>query len=937
MAEPYFTRIKYANGDASKDFAAEKAGEQDFQGRDQFVSKGITLSAGDLILFYNQRADTEWAIKAIDEYGAWQRFTVMGDKGIKCNTAGTYNVYLKLKMNDDIVYLEDANATIGGGDQKPGDATCQDGPYGVQVISGKDTVVYEAANTGEVDFQERTQYLAHVQLKQGDVCKLINTSCDATWMVDMDPYDEYINFTGGAAAGQITCNKAGCYDFYIKLKMNDDLLYIGAGTDCGNQPNPGGQDNKTKKAYTSAVPSQCGDVLLQAFYYDSYSGKTYNGVKFSDTKWATLNEQASEIGTYFDMVWLPPSAKSSGGTGYHPSQYSNQNSAWGSRTDLEKFITTMHNSPRKTKVIADIVVNHMDNKSSWCDFWEQDFGSYGKFQPQAAWITSNDELASATTAASCKGKQGSIADDGYGDEANYAAARDLAHSNVEVQNMVKAYLKWMYNTVGYDGWRYDYCKGFNTWHVSNYNKASGAYFSVMEYWDGNIQVLQDRLKEAEWNTLTFDFATKYEAFNRGIAAGNYSGCKGSGLLGAGMSKYAVTFIDSHDSFQRDNNEMCGKNNSLSSANKAKVLQANAFLLSMPGIPCVFYPHWVVFKEEIAKMIMARHATGVHSESSVSDSGDNSGYEAYITGKTGMICLQLGNKVGNAPSGYKTASKGTGYAVYYKTSGTGAAPSVIVTPGSSVFKDNEKGLTVTVKAVALDGTATVYYTTDGTEPTTASQKLTGTTLTFKETTTLKVMAVAGSAKSEVQTFTYTYKAPQDVTTQPITVRFYAPSSWKAVYLYTWNGADLGKWPGKQLTADQDGWYSYTFEKGMKSVNFIFNGGEGAEQTSDLKTDEDVCYSWSGGAEKLLPDCEKPTALPVNKAVELTVYPNPVQDILYINSETAVTKAAVYSLTGQCQYTGSGDLKQIDVHQLQGGMYVLQLQTAEGQTTRLFIKQ
>ncbi len=45
------------------------------------------------------------------------------------------------------------------------------------------------------------------------------------------------------------------------------------------------------------APAQCQDVMLQAFYWDSYT----------DSKWTTLNSKASEIATNFSLVWLPPS------------------------------------------------------------------------------------------------------------------------------------------------------------------------------------------------------------------------------------------------------------------------------------------------------------------------------------------------------------------------------------------------------------------------------------------------------------------------------------------------------------------------------------------------------------------------------------------------------------------------------------------------------
>ena len=43
--------------------------------------------------------------------------------------------------------------------------------------------------------------------------------------------------------------------------------------------------------------------------------------------------------------------------------------------------------------------------------------------------------------------------------------------------------------------------------------------------------------------------------------------------------------------------------------------------------------------------------------------------------------------------------------------------------------------------------------------------------------------------------------------------------------------------------------------LKEINFIFNAGEGKDQTADLWTDEDVCYTWQNGAEVKLEDCGK----------------------------------------------------------------------------------
>ena len=538
-------------------------------------------------------------------------------------------------------------------------ADCQDGPYGLQINGTK---VVDAPKYGDPDYQGRVQYKAScVELAAGDIVKLINQSCGDTWMVDLDPYGEYQSFEGGKTAGQLTCKKAGKYDFYIKLSMEvGDILYVGPAENCGT---PG---------YDGAAPAQCPDVMLQAFYWDSYDG-TKATTKYGRTRWidhinGTNGSSAAEMGQWFDMVWLPPMSAGSG-TGYHPTNYGKLDSDRGTKSKLVELIEILHKNG--ARVIADIVINHADAQEGWCNFKSYDFGSYGKITPDGSYICSTDEMNTSAPTTACRGYAVGNADDGYGDEANYAASRDWDHKNPEVQAMFKAYLKWMRNEVKVDGFRYDYCKGYHNSHINEYNRAAEAYFSVMEYWDGNVNTLQSRLSDAGWNTTTFDFATKYTAFNDGIAADNYWKLQGAGLPGAGKARYAVTFIDSHDGFQRNDNEFCGNGNSMTIC-KDKVLICNAYMLSMPGVPCVFWPHWVTFKDEIKKMINARYKTGVHSESSVTDESVGDGYyKATINGTNGSIRLLLGRNSGynSTPSGYTLAVKGTNYGVYYKSDGT----------------------------------------------------------------------------------------------------------------------------------------------------------------------------------------------------------------------------------------------------------------------------
>ena len=626
-------------------------GDPDSDGRVQYKAACVALKSGDKIKLINQSCGETWMID-IDPYGEYRKFTGGKDAGeLTCTTEGNYDFYIKLSADKgDVVY-------IGPGSGCGGEGDCQNGPYGLK-INGKKVV--DAPLFGDPDFEGRIQYMAScVELEAGDVIQLVNQSCDATWMVDLDQYGHYENFSGGKEANQLTCNVAGKYDFYIKLSMQaGDLLYVETSQTCGGvapTPEPG---------YTTSAPAQCPDVMLQAFYWDSYQDKGYGRTKWIDHLNGNSGSTAEEIGKWFDLIWLPPMSKATGGTGYIPSKYSELNSDWGTKKKLEEMIATFHQNG--ARVVADIVINHGAAWSGWCDFAQLNFGAYGSFKPDASWICRTDEMNSSQEAGACQGKATGNSDDGYGLEANYDSGRDWDHTQSQVRDMFKAYLKWLRYEVKVDGFRYDYCKGFHNSHINDYNSAAKAYFSVMEYWDGDVSALQYHLNDAGWNTLTFDFATKYQAFNNGIASDNYAALKGAGLLGAGKARYAVTFLDSHDSFQRDGNEFCGEGNSMTVCHD-KILQCYAYMLSMPGVPCVFWPHWVSFKDEIKAMINARYKAGVHSESSVSDEAGNGYYKATITGTNGQIRLLVGpnSGYGTKPDGFTLASKGNNYGVYYK--------------------------------------------------------------------------------------------------------------------------------------------------------------------------------------------------------------------------------------------------------------------------------
>lgn len=416
---------------------------------------------------------------------------------------------------------------------------------------------------------------------------------------------------------------------------------------------------------TVGVPAEYEGVMMQCFYWNSYQDQGYGR-----TKWIDLLKVAEEIGDNFDLVWFPPSAEG-GGTGYYAKRYSIQDSDWGTREKLRELIGKLH--AKGTKVIGDIVVNHHASSNSWCTFYNENFGSYGQFQLTSEHICSGDECFSDKDS-NCKGStERGAADTGDND----AGCRDLDHTSEFVQNLVKAYLSWMRNSIGYDGWRYDMVKGYAGSYINMYNQSSQPYFSVGEYWDGTATNLRSYLETTSYNTTVFDFPMKYK-FNSTIGKASYAGLKNAGMRSIGLQKYAVTFIDNHDTFERSDNqsdEFIGYKKNLVS-NKPKILQANAYLLMMPGTPCVFFPHWVTFKNEINTLIALRKAAGIHSESQVYDEvGETKAYSGTVQGHNGSVILRMGpNRDTSVPAGYFLAIQGNDFEIY-------ASNDVVFTPAN----------------------------------------------------------------------------------------------------------------------------------------------------------------------------------------------------------------------------------------------------------------
>ncbi len=523
-------------------------------------------------------------------------------------------------------------------------------------------------------------------------------------------------------------------------------------------------------------PEKYGGVMLQAFYWDGYA----------DAQWSRLEKQVDNLSTTFDLVWLPQSGDCGGQSmGYDdlywfPGHY---NSSFGTETELRSLITTFKNKGIGT--IADVVINHRRNVSTWNDFPRETYKGV-TYQLTYKDICSNDEAAA-------NGYQvGPNADTGEG----WDGMRDLDHKSQNVQTNVKAYLKMLLEDLGYAGFRYDMVKGYSGEYTKLYNNDSKPQFSVGECWDSS-NTIKNWIDATDKTSAAFDFQFRYTVRN----AANYSDWSNLGkqnegnwpLVSASFNngnyrQYAVTFVENHDTEYRSATDQ-------QDPLRKDTLAANAYLLAMPGTPCVFLKHWQAYKQEIANMAAVRKAVGISNVSKPTNLASHKDYYAVQVAGDGskkLLCV-----VGTEAATYEPKSTAwkkviSGYHYVYYVQGI--EPSDITLPQ---LKDDEK---------PQDG---VYN---------------------------GVPSFCTVEENEICAF------------------FEAPTSWGSqIYTWAWmNGGD-GKdyvgtsWPGVSATligtADNGNKvFKWTSTKTTAPDNIIFSGG--GEQTQDMAFTNGGYYTKDG---------------------------------------------------------------------------------------------
>lgn len=576
--------------------------------------------------------------------------------------------------------------------------------------------------------------------------------------------------------------------------------------------------------FAQGWPANYSGVMLQGFSWDSYDY----------SQWTVLEKQADDMKGFIDLVWLPQSGKCIETTqvmGYKPYYYFNQNSSFGTEAELRSLIAKF--KANGIGAIADVVVNHR-NTDGWFTFPAETYNGV-TYQMLPTDICKNDDGGSTATQAK---KDGVSLSQNNDEGTDFGGCRDIDHKSENVQKIIKAYLKFLKEDIGYTGFRYDMVKGFSGSHVADYNDATGVKFSVGEYWDGNPSII-NWINKTNKKSAAFDFQFRYNVRdaigikdNKIVSSPNWSKLKSDYNLmhDPTYRQYAITFVENHDMQYRSKDEP-------QDPLKRDTLAANAYMLAMPGTPCVFQPHWRAYKQEIKSMIEARKLAGITNMSNYTNKmALTACFANETTGNKAKLIVVVGNntKVYTPGTDYAQILEGYHYRYYLSKSAETAWCNI---PSG----EYEAGFKAKLTAVSQNSNAKLVYTTDGTDPTAKSKQVaSGNTINIDETCTLKVGLLSNGTVTGIRTYNYTVKA-----FEPYTITIYANAdqvtNWgSTMYFYAWNtsGELTEKWPGTAVTATKTlngkKWYYMDFKIKSKDaiVNIIFNQGKDKKQSVDI---------------------------------------------------------------------------------------------------------
>ena len=321
-------------------------------------------------------------------------------------------------------------------------------------------------------------------------------------------------------------------------------------------------------------------VMMQAFYWDSPKAE-----QREHDWWNFVSERVEELGKAgINALWLPPVSKAASSTsmGYDPYDYfdlgdfdqkGGTKTFFGNRSELEALIAKAHAC--FVGVYADMVINHnsgadeeevnpLDGEKRWTRFLPKS----GRFARD--WNCFHPSRYERTMV----------------EGEHFAGFPHLCHRNPQVYAAMFEYARMLIEELGFDGFRFDFVKGYGSWMISllskyQYEKEGLKEFMpyvVAELWSGDddIDTWLDKANSITDNQIAaFDFPLRYQL--KGVCdTPNYDLrlLTEGGTVVMKRPAHAATFVDNHD---------MGEDTIVNDK-----LMAYSFILVHEGYPSVFW-------------------------------------------------------------------------------------------------------------------------------------------------------------------------------------------------------------------------------------------------------------------------------------------------------------------------------------------------------------
>jgi alpha-amylase len=438
-------------------------------------------------------------------------------------------------------------------------------------------------------------------------------------------------------------------------------------------------------------------VMLQGFYWESYRHGDPQFPQYGTKRWYDMvKDNAGTIREgRFDLVWLPPPCWAGArSAGYNPKQLWKFANSYGSFEQHGAMLKEL--LQKGVEPIADIVLNHRDGETSWADFQNPAWGLDAICRSDE--VFSNKDSPFKDTPLDKRGadeERPSEYTQHGGTCYAYPSFRDIDHTNPEVRRDIIRYLLSL-KSFGYRGWRYDMVHGYHAKRLALYNKRTQPTFSVGEYdWSAHGEMRgwiyttstapdKDSVKQLTTSSNVFDFTTMFTLKgNKGNYKALYGYGNGTGMMGdttenLPWKQRAVTFLENHDTGYRTNEDGTPQQDHKfdSFANNWEVEQGYAYILTHPGVPCVYWKHYFDWgndlREKIKALVNARKVAGVKSGSKLwpqNNAGYKGVYAARVAGSNGDLFVRVGGSDDDwqpSESGYKDYreyARGAGWKVW----------------------------------------------------------------------------------------------------------------------------------------------------------------------------------------------------------------------------------------------------------------------------------